>query len=125
MAGFRSAEEFWPNPKHLSLLPFNFERVGATGQVLISNMVGDFVCLSDQDFDRLIGLDVKLGDGLYARVCGPPNCGRYAEVPKAASCSSAPVSNVVLATSDAAAHFRRHVEVRTFVPILSGVPSKQ
>lgn len=67
MAGFRSAEEFWPNPKHISLLPFNFERVGSIGQVLISNMVGDFVRLSDEDFERLVGLDVKPGDGLYER----------------------------------------------------------
>src|SRR5205085_11562364 len=51
--------------KCLELLPFRFER--RVSDVLVSNMVGEFVTLAPDEFDRLVDLDVWPGDGLYEK----------------------------------------------------------
>jgi len=65
MARFLPAEAFTAPEKPHDLLPFRFERQ-ASG-VLVSNMVGDFVTLAPQEFDRLVALDIAPGDGLYEK----------------------------------------------------------
>ena len=47
-------------------MPFRFDRTGSDGY-LVSNMVGDFVRLSADEFDRLIDERVSPGDGLYEK----------------------------------------------------------
>jgi hypothetical protein len=51
--------------KPLEHLPFRFER--RDGDYLVSNMVGDFVVLTHNDFDRLVDLRIAPGDGLYEK----------------------------------------------------------
>lgn len=50
----------------MRLLPFRFDRAGSDGY-LVSNMVGDFVRLSADEFDRLVDERVSPGDGLYEK----------------------------------------------------------
>jgi uncharacterized protein len=66
MTRFLAPEAFFPPSETLSLLPFNFERTG-NGQFLVSNMVGDFIRLSEDETNRIINLDLRPGDGLYER----------------------------------------------------------
>lgn len=66
MARFLPSEAFAPSSDALELLPFNFERIGG-GQYLVSNMVGDFIRLSDAEVNRVVDLQMKPGDGLYER----------------------------------------------------------
>jgi uncharacterized protein len=66
MARFLSPEAFSLAAEELSLLPFNFERTG-TSQYLVSNMVGDFIRLTDDELNRLIDLRIRPGDGLYEK----------------------------------------------------------
>src|SRR5262245_43959387 len=63
MARFLPADEFYAPEKPLQLLPFRFERRGAAGY-LVSNMVGDFLSLSPDEFDRLVNLRLSPGAGL-------------------------------------------------------------
>ena len=65
MARFHPAEAFHPAVSTLQLLPFRFERVGA--HYLVSNMVGDFLRLTDVELRRLVDLSVRPGDGLYEK----------------------------------------------------------
>ncbi|MCK1441487.1 His-Xaa-Ser system radical SAM maturase HxsB [Bradyrhizobium sp. 48] len=66
MARFLSPESFSAATEDLSLLPFNFERIGAN-QYLVANMVGDFVRLSEDELNRLVDLQVRPGDALYEK----------------------------------------------------------
>ena len=66
MARFLPPEAFSAPSERLSLLPFNFERTGVN-QFLVSNMVGDFVSLSQDEINRLVDLQLRPGDGLYER----------------------------------------------------------
>lgn len=66
MARFLRPESFSAATEDLSLLPFNFERIGAN-QYLVANMVGDFVRLSEEELNRLVDLQVRPGDGLYEK----------------------------------------------------------
>src|ERR1700688_1560560 len=66
MARFLAAEAFGSPSDELYLLPFNFERTG-TEQFLVSNMVGDFIRLTEDEINRLIDLKLHPGDGLYER----------------------------------------------------------
>jgi len=66
MARFLPPEAFSAPSESLSLLPFNFERTGVN-QFLVSNMVGDFVSLSQDEINRLVDLQLRPGDGLYER----------------------------------------------------------
>jgi His-Xaa-Ser system radical SAM maturase HxsB len=66
MARFLAAEAFSSPSDELSLLPFNFERTG-TEQFLVSNMVGDFIRLTEDEIYKLIDLKLKPGDGLYEK----------------------------------------------------------
>jgi His-Xaa-Ser system radical SAM maturase HxsB len=65
MARFQSAEAFHSAEDTLELLPLRFERAGKN--YLVSNMVGDFVRLSDDELNRLVDLRVRPGDGLYEK----------------------------------------------------------
>src|SRR5215813_2960914 len=65
MARFLTADAFEVPDKRLQHLPFRFERRG--GNYLLSNMVGDFVVLTHDEFGRLVDLRVTPGDGLYEK----------------------------------------------------------
>jgi His-Xaa-Ser system radical SAM maturase HxsB len=65
MARFLTADAFEVPEKHLEHLPFRFER--RDGDYLLSNMVGDFVVLTHDEFGRLVDLRVAPGDGLYEK----------------------------------------------------------
>src|SRR6476661_7896193 len=66
MARFLAPEAFSAAAEDLSLLPFNLERTG-TNQYLVSNMVGDFIRLTEDEVNKLIDLRVSPGDGLYEK----------------------------------------------------------
>jgi uncharacterized protein len=66
MARFLSADAFEVPEKSLEHLPFRFER--RDGDYLVSNLVGDFVVLTHDEFGRLADLRVAPGDGLYEKV---------------------------------------------------------
>src|SRR4051812_43974634 len=65
MGRFLGPETFQPPSTALQLLPFAFDRQAA--HVLVSNMVGDFIRLTPNEFDRLLNLAMVPGDGLYER----------------------------------------------------------
>jgi uncharacterized protein len=65
MARFLTAEAFEVPEQPLEHLPFRFER--RDGDYLISNMVGDFVAFTHEEFDRLVDLRITPGDGLYEK----------------------------------------------------------
>jgi uncharacterized protein len=65
MARFQPAETFHSADDKLQLLPLRFERTGK--HYLVSNIVGDFVRLSDDEMTRLVDLHVHPGDGLYEK----------------------------------------------------------
>ena len=66
MARFLPPEAFSAPSESLSLLPFNFERTG-TSEYLVSNMVGDFIRLTENEINQLVDLQLQPGDGLYER----------------------------------------------------------
>jgi uncharacterized protein len=66
MARFAAAEAFGPASDELALLPFNFERTG-NEKFLVSNIVGDFIRLTEDEINKLVELKVKPGDGLYEK----------------------------------------------------------
>src|SRR5450432_2302929 len=66
MVRFLAPEAFSAATEDLSLLPFNLERTGTT-QYLVSNMVGDFIRLTEDELNRLIDLRIRPGDGLYEK----------------------------------------------------------
>jgi uncharacterized protein len=65
MARFQTVDAFELPEQRLEHLSFRFER--RTENYLISNMVGDFVALSHDEFDRLANLRIAPGDGLYEK----------------------------------------------------------
>jgi uncharacterized protein len=65
MARFQTADAFELPEKRLKHLPFRFER--RARDYLVSNMVGDFVALSHDEFDRLANMRIAPGDGLYEK----------------------------------------------------------
>ena len=65
MARFQPAESFHSADETLELLPLRFERAGK--HYLVSNIVGDFVRLSDDEMTRLVDLHIRPGDGLYEK----------------------------------------------------------
>lgn len=65
MARFLPAQEF-QSTAPIQLLPLRFERAGA-GRYLVSNMVGEFVLLSGDEFERLVNLQLAPGDELYEK----------------------------------------------------------
>src|SRR6202047_5293902 len=66
MARFLAADAFGSRGDELTLLPLNFERMGGD-QFLVSNLVGDFVRLTEYELNKLIDLKLKPGDGLYEK----------------------------------------------------------
>jgi hypothetical protein len=66
MACFLPPEAFSASSEAVSLLPFNLERTG-TNQYLVSNMVGDFIRLTEDEINNLIDLRLSPGDGLYEK----------------------------------------------------------
>jgi His-Xaa-Ser system radical SAM maturase HxsB len=67
MARFLAAEAFHSPEASIEPLPFRFERASPKSY-LVSNMVGDFVHLTDDEFRRLADLRLAPGDGLYEKV---------------------------------------------------------
>jgi His-Xaa-Ser system radical SAM maturase HxsB len=65
MTRFLTANAFEVPEKHVELLPYRFER--RAQNYLVSNMVGDFVTLTTDEFKRLADLLVTPGDGLYEK----------------------------------------------------------
>ena len=65
MARFLTADAFEVPETRLELLPFRFER--RQEDYLVSNMVGDFVALTHDEFDRLADLRLASGDALYEK----------------------------------------------------------
>jgi uncharacterized protein len=65
MTQFQPADTFHSADGTLQLLPLRFERAGK--HYLVSNMVGDFVRLSNDEMTRLVDLNVYPGDGLYEK----------------------------------------------------------
>src|ERR1700730_1361607 len=65
MARFLTADAFEMPEMEPALLPFRFER--QQGGYLISNMVGDFVTLTHDEFSRLTDLQLSAGDDLYEK----------------------------------------------------------
>ncbi|WP_420969328.1 His-Xaa-Ser system radical SAM maturase HxsB [Bradyrhizobium sp. B120] len=66
MARFAASEAFGSPSGELALLPFNFERTG-NAQFLVSNMVGDFIRLTEDEVNKVIDLKLAPGDGLYEK----------------------------------------------------------
>jgi uncharacterized protein len=66
MAGFEAAGAYYAPESAVRLLPFRFERTGQNGY-LVSNIVGDFLRLTADEFDHLINDRVKPGDPLYEK----------------------------------------------------------
>ena len=66
MARFLPAEDFQSACSPIQLLPLRFERTGA-GHYLVSNIVGEFVSLSGDEFARLVELQLAPGDVLYEK----------------------------------------------------------
>jgi uncharacterized protein len=66
MARFLDTDAFAVPAAELELLPFRFTRTGP-GTYLVSNMVGDFVRLSQSEFEQIATLRVDPGEELYAR----------------------------------------------------------
>jgi His-Xaa-Ser system radical SAM maturase HxsB len=65
MSHFLPAEAFHSTENAIQLLPFRFERTGS--RYLVSNMVGDFIRLSPDEFERLAAGNLVPGDGLYGK----------------------------------------------------------
>lgn len=68
MSRFLPAEAFHATENAIQLLPFRFERAGSG--YLVSNMVGDFVRLSLDEFNRLAIGNLAPGDALYEKAFG-------------------------------------------------------
>jgi uncharacterized protein len=67
MSRFATAEKFHAPDRTIQLLPFRFERA-AEGEYLVSNIVGDFIRLSEEELNRLANLRIAPGDELYDKV---------------------------------------------------------
>jgi uncharacterized protein len=65
MSRFLTADAFEVPEKRVEHLPFRFER--RASDYLVSNMVGDFTTLTDEEFERLVTLRIAPGDGLYEK----------------------------------------------------------
>src|SRR5262245_52712706 len=66
MARFAPAEDFYGADRNLQLLPFQFHRT-EPDRYLVSNLVGDFIRLSDEEMLRVAELRLTPGDGLYEK----------------------------------------------------------
>ncbi len=66
MARFLAADAFHAPEKAVTLLPFRFQRTDP-GRYLVSNMVGDFLRLTEDELNRLVDLRIVPGDGLYEK----------------------------------------------------------
>jgi diguanylate cyclase (GGDEF)-like protein len=66
MARFLAADAFHAPDKAVTLLPFRFQRTDP-GRYLVSNMVGDFLRLTEDELNRLVDLRIVPGDGLYEK----------------------------------------------------------
>src|SRR3569623_207835 len=65
MAGFERPEAYFAPNDPIRLLPFRFERNGSG--YLVSNIVGDFVRLSSEEFDTLVNERITPADALYEK----------------------------------------------------------
>ena len=64
MSRFVDVQHFGAPDRGVQLLPFRFERTAA-GRYLVSNIVGDFIRLSEEELNRIVDLRVAPGDDLY------------------------------------------------------------
>jgi hypothetical protein len=64
MSRFAAPEHFHDPDRGVQLLPFRFER-RASGGYLASNIVGDFIHLSEEELHRIAELRIAPGDDLY------------------------------------------------------------
>jgi His-Xaa-Ser system radical SAM maturase HxsB len=65
MAGFRDAAAY-SQTDGLQLLPLRFEQL-RPDRYLVNNFVGEGLLLTRRELDRVVGLDLSPGDGLYER----------------------------------------------------------
>ena len=66
MARFQASWAYHAPERLIRLLPFRFERTGP-GEYLVSNIVGDFVRLTTEEFDQLVDERITPGDDLYEK----------------------------------------------------------
>jgi uncharacterized protein len=66
MSRFLPPEAFHSTDRAVQLLPFRFERTTANSY-LVSNIVGDFILLTAEEFDQLVNERISPGDGLYEK----------------------------------------------------------
>jgi His-Xaa-Ser system radical SAM maturase HxsB len=66
MAGFKTADEFFPNSDQIRLLPISFERLDADNY-LVANAVGEIFRFSSAEFSQLVELRLTPGDGVYEK----------------------------------------------------------
>src|ERR1043166_6088657 len=66
MARFRPPEAYRSQSASMQLLPLRFERI-SPDRNLVSNIVGDFIWLSDDEHNRVVNLEVSPDDGLYEK----------------------------------------------------------
>jgi uncharacterized protein len=62
MARFLGADSFHAPENAITLLPFRFQR--SDGGYLVSNIAGDFLRLTEDEFHWLADLGITPGDGL-------------------------------------------------------------
>jgi hypothetical protein len=119
MARFLAAEAFSSPSDELSLLPFNFERTG-TEQFLVSNMVGDFIRLTEDEINKLIDLKLKPGEG----VCSSLDNGLPPEESATALSVAPSKPNVIPARGDATSYVCRDPTLRALVSLLPSFAPK-
>jgi hypothetical protein len=124
MARFLAPEAFSAATEDLSLLPFNLERTG-TNQYLVSNMVGDFIRLTEDDLSRLVDLRIRPGDGLYEKAYAAHLVtGTNQKAQRQLLGGTAEKPDGVPAADNAASYFCCNAAVRTLLSLLPGVATK-
>src|SRR5215831_18833164 len=120
MARFLTADAFEVPEKRLQHLPFRFERRG--GNYLLSNMVGDFVVLTHDEFGRLVDLRVTPGDGLYEKAYAAHLITRRGQQAQHQLLALRLRSRMAFLRQMTLLHlFRRYSSLRTLMPVLPGI----
>ena len=66
MAKFAPPQSFEREDVPVALLPFRFQRKGGS-KYLVSNLVGDFITLTEDEFHRVLELRIHPGDGIFEK----------------------------------------------------------
>jgi len=123
MTRFQPAESFHSADETLQLLPLRFERAGK--HYLVSNIVGDFVRLSDDEMTRLVDLHVCPGDGLYEKAYAAHLITRMDQKISTTIIGDATSQSHGLSSPTySAAYFCRDAALRTFLSLLPGFAAK-